>query len=172
MHLVSLPFYWTCVYSIAYVWCTFLLLFPKCVEWMIALRRQRVIHGSWECCRRFPWEATWWRQVSSDPLCPTYFIIHYPTYHYQPKDWLVFYFSCPWLSFGNWLLWLVSCYCFTLINEHDENIYDTMMISWLWWWTCDTLGLRLFPEYLSIRTSSLDDHPRKLYNHEGDMGCP
>jgi hypothetical protein len=138
--MCACTFYWTCVYSVAYVWCTVILLFPKYVEWMIALHRQWAVRGFRVCCRRLPWAATWWRQVSSDPLCPIYFIIHCPAYYDQPKDWLVFCFSCPWLSFGNWLLWLVSCYCSTLINEHDENIYDTLMISWLWWWTCDTLG--------------------------------
>jgi hypothetical protein len=124
---------------ICLVYC-FFLLFPKCVEWMISLRRQRAVCGPRVCCRRLPWAATWWRQVSSDPLCPTYFIIHCPAYHEQHKDWLVFCFSCPWLSFENWLLWLAPCYCFTLINEQDENIYETMMLFWIWWWTCDTLG--------------------------------
>jgi hypothetical protein len=23
----------------------------------------------------------------------------------------------------------IACFCFTLINEHDVNIYDTMMLS-------------------------------------------
>jgi hypothetical protein len=32
--------------------------------------------------------------VSSDPLFPTYFIIHSPAYYDQPKDWLDFYLSC------------------------------------------------------------------------------
>jgi hypothetical protein len=147
MHLCVFTCYLTYVLSIVYVWCNVLLLLSKCAEWMIALHRQRVVWGTRACCRILPWPATWWRQVSSDPLCPTYFIIHCPAYQDQPKDWLVFCFSCPWLSFGNWLLWLVLCYCFTLINEHDENIYDMlMMISWLWWWTCDTLGdLGCFP---------------------------
>jgi hypothetical protein len=49
--------------------------------------------------QELPWAATWWRQVSSDPLCSTYFTIHYPEYHDQPKDLLGFYLSCPWLSF-------------------------------------------------------------------------
>jgi hypothetical protein len=83
------------------------------------------------------WASVWWRQVSSDPLCPIYFIIHCPTYYEQPKDWLAFYLPCPWLPFG--LLWLASCYCFTLINEHDVT-YDTMLSLWLWCWTGDTLG--------------------------------
>jgi hypothetical protein len=85
-----------------------------------------------------PWASVWWRKVSSDPLCTIYFIIHCPAYHDQPKDWLAFYLPCSWLPFG--LLWLALCYCVTLINEHDENIYDTMMLSWLWWWTYGTLG--------------------------------
>jgi hypothetical protein len=69
-------FYWICVHSVAYVWCNVCLSFPKCVEWMIALRRQRAIRGFRVCCRRLPWAATWWRQVSSDQLCPIYFIIN------------------------------------------------------------------------------------------------
>ena len=80
--------------------------------------------------------SVWWRQVSSDLLCPIYFIIHQPAYHDQPKDWLALYLPCPWLPFG--LLWLASCYCFTLINEHDVITYDTRMLSR--WWSCDTLG--------------------------------
>jgi hypothetical protein len=31
-------------------------------------------------------------EVSSDPLCPIYFIHHYPAYYDQPKDLLVFCF--------------------------------------------------------------------------------
>jgi hypothetical protein len=84
------------------------------------------------------WASVWWRQVSSDLLCPIYFIIHQPAYHDQPKDLLALYLSCPWLPFG--LLWLASCYCFTLINEHNVNTYDTMLSLWLWCWTGDTLG--------------------------------
>jgi hypothetical protein len=34
---------------------------------------------------------------------------------------------------------------------------------------CYFRGLGLFPEYLSVRTCSLDDHPGKQYNHEGGM---
>jgi hypothetical protein len=85
-----------------------------------------------------PWASVWWRQVSSDPLCLIHFIIHCPAYYEQHKDWLAFYLPCPWLPFG--LLWLDSRYCFTLINEHDVNTYDTMLSLWLWCWTGDTLG--------------------------------
>jgi hypothetical protein len=34
------------------------------------------------------------------------------------------------------------------------------------------MGLEWFLECLSVRTDSLDDHPRKEYNHEGGMGRP
>jgi hypothetical protein len=78
------------------------------------------------------------KEVSSDPLCLIYFIIHCLAYYEQPKDWLAFYLPCPWLPFG--LLWLDSCYCYTLINEHDVNTYDTMLPLLLWCWTGDTLG--------------------------------
>ena len=43
------------------------------------------------------------------------------------------------------------CYYLNLINEHDVIFYDTMMLSR--WGPCDYFrGLRLFPEYLSVRT--------------------
>jgi hypothetical protein len=87
---------------------------------------------------RRPWASVWWRQVSFDLLCPIYFIIHQPAYHDQPKDWLALYLPCPCLPFG--LLWLAFCYCLNLINEHDVTIYDTILLSWLCCWSCDTLG--------------------------------
>ena len=72
--------------------------------------------------------------IMSHLLYNTLFIILWSTYGLTSVL-----FSCPWLSFGNWLLWLVSCYCFTLINEHDENIYDTLMISrWMTTWENNT----------------------------------
>jgi hypothetical protein len=37
------------------------------------------------------------------------------------------YLPYPSLPFG--LSCLALCYCFNLINEHDVNIYDTMMLS-------------------------------------------
>jgi hypothetical protein len=133
--------------------------FPSFEESTVKLQRPcdqvlRVLRG-WR-----PWAAAgWWRQVSSDLLCPIYFIIHQPAYHEQPKDWLAFYLPCPWLPFG--LLWLALCYCFTLINKHDEIqwwyygfILDMMIYLW------HLRGLDLF-ECLSIRTCSLDDHPGK-----------
>jgi hypothetical protein len=112
-------------------------LFSSFEESTIKLRRSsgqvlRVLRG-W-----IPWSSVWWRQVSSNILCLIYFIIHQPAYHDQPKDWLALYLPCPWLPFG--LLWLASCYWFTLINEHDVNTYDVMLSLWLWCWTGDTLG--------------------------------
>jgi hypothetical protein len=73
----------------------------------------------------------------------------------KPKDWLV----CICLSLFTFRVIMVSlCYCFNLINEHDVIIYDTMMLSR--WWYCETLGDSChFPEYLSVRTCSLSDHP-------------
>jgi hypothetical protein len=115
--------------------------------------------------RSKPSAYVWWRQVSSDPLCFIYFIIHYPGYYEQHKDWLAFYLPCPWLPFG--LLWLASCYRFTLINEHDEIkwcyygfILDMMIYLW------HLRGLELFLECLSVRTGSLDDRSGKQCNHE------
>jgi hypothetical protein len=70
------------------MWCSFLL--SKCIEWMIALFRQRAARGSWVCCRRSLWATTWWRQVSSDLSCPTllYNSLSCITL-LKLKDWLV-----------------------------------------------------------------------------------
>jgi hypothetical protein len=133
-------FYVACIF----IWSILLygVLFPsvsRMLDVCLHSRRYRAVRGVWGNCRRRPWAAaTWWRQVSSDPLCPIYFIIHCPTYYEQPKDWLAFYLPYPWLPFG--LPWLASCYCFTLINEHDVNTYDTMLSLWSWCWNGDTLG--------------------------------
>jgi hypothetical protein len=80
----------------------------------------------WVLRDRRPWASVWWRQVSSDLLCPIYFITHQPAYHDQPKDWLALYLPCPWLPFG---LLLFSS---TLINEHDE-IYQWYAVSLLYY---------------------------------------
>jgi hypothetical protein len=104
------------------------------------------------------WASVWWRQVSFLwPIMSYLLIIHCPALlNWNLRIWLALYLSCPWLPFG--LLWLASCYCFTLINEHDVNIHETMVLSR--WWYCDTLGgSGLFPEYLSVRTCSWSDHP-------------
>jgi hypothetical protein len=123
------------IYIYIYIYCLLVLvrlrfalrldrdLFPRFKESKIKSRRPSDL-VLWVLRDWRPWASVWWRQVSSDPLCPIYFIIHCPAYHDQPKDWLAFYLSCPWLPFG--LSWLASCYCLTLINEHDVNI----MIRW------------------------------------------
>jgi hypothetical protein len=113
--------------------------FPSFEESTVKLRRPSDL-ALWVPRSWRPWASVWWRQVSSDPLCPIYFIIHCPAYYEQPKDWLAFYLPCPWLPFG--LLWLESCYCFTLINEHDVNTHDTMLSLLLWCWTVIPYGAR------------------------------
>jgi hypothetical protein len=138
-HHIANPFLlWTCDLSTAHVWyIVFFLLFLKCIEWMITLRRQRVVCVSRGSCRRSLWAAAWWRQVSSVPLCPIYFIIHCPAYYEQPKDLLAFYLPCPWFTFWvtmvNYMLALYS-------NQRTwwELLYDTMFLFWMrWWYTCD-----------------------------------
>jgi hypothetical protein len=137
------------------MWCSFVL--SKCIECMIALFRQRAAHGSWVCCQISLWATTWWRQVSSDLSCPTllYNALSRITL-LKLKDWLV----CTYLTlvylFG--LIMVSLCYCFNLINEHDVIIYDTTMLSR--WGSCDYFrGLRLFPEYLFVRTCLGSDNP-------------
>jgi hypothetical protein len=80
-----------CVHLLVHVWCIVHLSLSKCIECMIVLFRQRAARGSWVCCRRPSWATTWWRQVSFDLLCPTYFIIHCSALLYlKLKDWLVY----------------------------------------------------------------------------------
>ena len=124
-----------------------------------------VNHRSWDQALRVlrdrrPWASAWWRQVSSDPLCPIYFIIHCPAYYEQPKDLLAFYLPCPWFTF--WVT-MVNCMLALYSNKRTwwELLDDTMLLFWIrWWYTCDILGdSGHFPEYLSVRTCSLRDHP-------------
>ena len=145
------------------VWCSFVL--SKCIECMLALFRQRAVRGSWVCCWRPPWATTWWRQVSSDPLCPTYFMIHCPALLYKTKGLTSLYSLILVYLFG--LSWLAFCYCLNFNQwtwcEHlwyDDVIPMMILLSWLCGWSCDTLGgSDLFPEYLSVRTFSWSDHP-------------
>jgi hypothetical protein len=137
------------------MWCSFLP--TKCIECMLALLRQRAAHGSWVCCRRSLWAKTWWRQVSSDLSCPTllYNSLSRITL-LKPKDWLVCISLTLVYLFG--LIMVSLCYCLNLINEHDVIFYDTMMLSR--WGPCDYFrGLRLFSEYLSVRTCLGSDNP-------------
>jgi hypothetical protein len=126
--------------------------------WMqLALFRQRAARGSWVCFWRSLWATTWWRQVSSDLSCPTLL------YNWlscitllKLKDWLVCIYLILVYLFG--LIMVSLCYCLNLINEHDVIFYDTMMLSR--WGSCDSFrGLRLFSEYLSVRTCLGSDKP-------------
>jgi hypothetical protein len=60
-------------------------------------------------------------------LCPIHSLIHLPHYIFIPKDRLAFVAHVLVYLFGSdYYYCLVLCYCSTLINEHDENIYDTL----------------------------------------------
>jgi hypothetical protein len=145
------------VTMIVNVWCVVYLYFSKYIECMLVLLRQRAVQGSWVCCWRPPWATTWWRQVSSNLLCPTIlynslFCITLP----KLKDWLVCISLTLVYLFG--LIMISLCYCLNLINEHDVIFYDTMMLSR--WGPCGYFrGLWLFPEYLSVRTCLGSDNP-------------
>jgi hypothetical protein len=107
-------------------------------------------------------------------LCPTHSFNSLPAFtQFIPKDWLVFVHLV--LVYLFWLDYfgLAICYCFTLINEHDEIIYDMLfflliMMTYLW----HLRGLDLFLECLSVRNGSFDDRLGKQCNHEGEMGRP
>jgi hypothetical protein len=137
------------------MWCSFVL--SKYIECMITLFRQRAARGSWVCCRRSLWATTWWGQVSSNLSCPT--LLYNSLSHItllKLKDCLVCIYLTLVYLFG--LIMVNLCYFFNLVNEHDVMIYDTMMLSR--WGCCDYIGgLRLFPEYLSIRTCLGSDIP-------------
>ena len=104
-----------------------------------------------------PWASVWWRQVSSDLLCPIYFIIHSFAYHDQLKVLTSFLFTMSLITF--WVI-MVSFMLLLYFNQwtwweylwYDDNILIMMMNLWY------LRGLGLFPEYLSVRICSLDDH--------------
>jgi hypothetical protein len=105
------------------------------------------------------WASVWWRQVSSDPLCPIYFIIHCPAYYEQHKDLLAFYLSGPWLLYFNQWTWC------------EHLWYDVViMIMMLDWWYFR--GLERFLECLSIRTCSIGWPPGKTVQLWGWNGMP
>jgi hypothetical protein len=140
---------------ICLVWCSFVLF--KCIECMLALFRQRAVRVSWVCCWRPPRATTWWRQVSSDLLCPTklYNSLSRITL-LKFKDWLVCIYHTLVYLFG--LIMVSLRYCLNLINEHDVIFYDMMMLSR--WGSCGYFrGLRLFHECLSVRTCLGSDNP-------------
>jgi hypothetical protein len=125
----------------------------------------RVLQG------RRSWASVWWRQVSSDLLCPIYFIIHQPAYHEQPRDWLAFYLPCPWLPFWVTMVRFMLLLYFNQWTWCEHLWYDVVsMIMMLDWWYFR--GLERFLECLSVRTCSLDDRPGKQCNHEGGVGRP
>ena len=74
-------------------------------------------------------------------LCPIHYLIHLPHYTFIPKDWLAFVIHVLVYLFGLDYYCLALCYCSTLINEHDEIIYDTLFsLLWLWCGTCGLQG--------------------------------
>jgi hypothetical protein len=158
-----------CIRCMSRIDCDLFLSFkePTIKIWWTTRPRDQVLRvlRSWR-----PWTSVWWRQVSSDLLCPIYFIIHQPAYHAQPKDLLALYLPCPWLPFG--LLWLASCYCFTVINEHDVNTYDMMLSLWLWCWTGDTLEARVVSRVSLRKDLFVGWPPGKTVQPWGWYGTP
>ena len=73
-------------------------------------------------------------------LCPIHYLIHLPLYTFMPKDWLAFVIHVLVHLFGLDYYCLALCYCSTLINEHDEIIYDTLFSLLLLWCTCGIQG--------------------------------
>jgi hypothetical protein len=59
-------------------------------------------------------------------LCPIHSLIHLPHYTFIPKELLAFVIHVLVYLFGLDYYCLALCYCSTLINEHDEIIYDTL----------------------------------------------
>jgi hypothetical protein len=107
-------------------------------------------------------------------LCPIHSLIHLPHYTFMPKDWLAFVIHVLVYLLGSNYYWLALCYCWTLINEHDDNylwyaVFPSF-IKMLYLWP--SRGLERFLECLSVRTCSLDDRPGKQCNHEGGVGRP
>jgi hypothetical protein len=82
---------------------------------------------------RRPRASIWWRQVSSNLLCPIYFIIHQPAYHDQPKDWLALYLPCHCLPFG-----LLLFSFMLLLNSNQWTWWELSMIHCFppLWWCC------------------------------------
>jgi hypothetical protein len=64
-------------------------------------------------------------------LCPIHSLIHLPHYTFMPKDGLALLSMSLFYLFGLDYYCLALCYCLTLINEHDEIIYDTLFSPFL-----------------------------------------
>jgi hypothetical protein len=144
-----------CVHLFVHVWCIVHLSLSKCIECMIALFRQRAARGSWVCCRRSSWATN---PMKASVLWPimTYLLYNSPSHTtlLKPKDWLV----CIYLILTyHWVI-MVSFMLLFYLNQRtwcEYLWYDdviSMMILWYSRW------LRLFPEYLSVRTCVLSDH--------------
>ena len=73
-------------------------------------------------------------------LWPIHYLIHLPHYTFILKDWLAFVIHLLVYLCGLDYYCLTLCYCSTLINEHDEIIYDTLFSLLLSW--CYTCGLQ------------------------------
>jgi hypothetical protein len=135
MHIYGCLFVPVCIRGASRIDCDPFLSFEESTikRWWLSDRTLRVLRG-WRS-----WASVWWRQVSSDLLCPIYFIIHQPAYHDQPKDWLASYLSCPWLPFG-----LLLFSFMLLLNSNQWTWWDLSMIrcfpSLLWCYTCVIQG--------------------------------
>jgi hypothetical protein len=85
-------------------------------------------------------------------LCPTHSYNSLPAFiQFILKDLLAFGLSCPCLPILVGLFGLAICKCSTLINEHDEIIYDilfSLLIMMIYLWPLK--GLELFLECLSV----------------------
>jgi hypothetical protein len=128
MHIYGCLFVPVCIRCASWIDCG---LFPSFEESTVKLRRPndpvlQVLRD------RRPWASVWWRQVSSDSLCPIYFIIHLPHFTVIPKDWLAFVIHVLVYLFALDYYCLALCHCSTLINEHDEN-YQWYAVSLLYY---------------------------------------
>jgi hypothetical protein len=76
---------------------------------------------------------------------------------FKPKDWLVYIYLS---LFTFWVIMVSLCYCFNLINEHDVNIYETMMLSR--WWYCDILGGSCHFSWVPLRKDLFVEWPPRI----------
>jgi hypothetical protein len=81
------------------------------------------------------WASVWWRQVSSDLLCPIYFIIHQSAYHDQSKDWLALHFTLSLITFWVTMVSFMLLLYFNQCTWCEHLWYDVViMIMMLDWW--------------------------------------
>lgn len=139
--------------------CLFACLCYSC--WLRVANRTRYVLGLWENrwsnfsereITRFKfYKVEDLEQQFGEEKCPlTYYVLFpweliFSHNKIQPKDWLAFSLSL----FTIWI-WAVMRY-----------IYDTIFPRFCLW-ICDVKETwAICPEYFSVRTGSLDDHPRK-----------